>query len=153
MRQLWEVLKIIVEPSGAVPYAALLAQRASAARPRIGAGAQRRQPRSRAAAVELASTGLARARSDALEDQRDALPDADAHGAQRIAAAAGCASCQVAVVASRAPDMPSGWPSAIAPPLGLTCAASSGKPQLAQHRERLAGERLVQLDHLELPER
>ena len=26
--------------------------------------------------------------------------------------------------------MPSGWPSAIAPPLGLTCSASSGRPRL-----------------------
>src|SRR6266516_2210171 len=34
----------------------------------------------------------------------------------------------VTVNASRAPDMPSGCPSAIAPPLGLTCPASSGNP-------------------------
>jgi threonine dehydratase len=27
MRQIWEVMKIIVEPSGAVPYAAVLSQR------------------------------------------------------------------------------------------------------------------------------
>jgi len=36
MRQLWEVLKIVVEPSGAVPYAALLAPRAGLAGARIG---------------------------------------------------------------------------------------------------------------------
>jgi threonine dehydratase len=36
MRQLWEVLKIVVEPSGAVPYAALLARRAELHGRRIG---------------------------------------------------------------------------------------------------------------------
>jgi threonine dehydratase len=36
MRQLWEVMKIIVEPSGAVPYAALLADRAELRGLRIG---------------------------------------------------------------------------------------------------------------------
>ena len=36
MRRLWEVLKIVVEPSGAVPYAALLARRAELRGRRIG---------------------------------------------------------------------------------------------------------------------
>jgi threonine dehydratase len=36
MRQLWEVLKIVVEPSGAVPYAALLGERAELRGRRIG---------------------------------------------------------------------------------------------------------------------
>ena len=54
------------------------------------------------------------------------------------------------VSASRAPDMPSGWPSAIAPPFGFTCSASSGNAEPAQHRERLAGERLVELDGVEV---
>lgn len=36
MRQLWEVLKIVVEPSGAVPYAALLGERAELRGKRIG---------------------------------------------------------------------------------------------------------------------
>jgi threonine dehydratase len=36
MRELWEVLKILVEPSGAVPYAALLAPHASLRGRRIG---------------------------------------------------------------------------------------------------------------------
>jgi len=36
MRQLWEVMKIIVEPSGAVPYAALLADRPELRGLRIG---------------------------------------------------------------------------------------------------------------------
>ena len=76
-------------------------------------------------------------------------PDADAHRAQRVPAAACAASWSVAVVASRAPLMPSGWPSAIAPPFGLTCARVVGQPELAQHGERLRGERLVQLDHVD----
>src|SRR5664280_866727 len=37
-------------------------------------------------------------------------------------------SSTAAVMASRAPLMPSGCPSAMAPPLGLTCSASSGSP-------------------------
>ncbi len=32
------------------------------------------------------------------------------------------------MVASRAPVIPRGWPSAMAPPLALTCSASSGRP-------------------------
>ena len=37
-------------------------------------------------------------------------------------------SARNAVSASLAPDAPKGWPRAIAPPLGLTCSASSGRP-------------------------
>src|SRR5262249_1451751 len=37
-------------------------------------------------------------------------------------------SSSAAVRASRAPDMPSGWPRAMAPPFGLTKSASSGSP-------------------------
>jgi threonine dehydratase len=36
MRQLWEVLKIVVEPSGAVPYAAVLDQRVDLRGQRVG---------------------------------------------------------------------------------------------------------------------
>ena len=36
MRQLWEILKIIVEPSGAVPFAALLDERLQLKGKRIG---------------------------------------------------------------------------------------------------------------------
>jgi threonine dehydratase len=36
MRQLWEVLKIVVEPSGAVPYAALLGEHGQLRGRRIG---------------------------------------------------------------------------------------------------------------------
>ena len=59
-------------------------------------------------------------------------------------------SSSVAVSARRAPDMPSGWPSAIAPPLGFTCGVVVGKAELAQHREALRGEGLVQFDHVEV---
>ena len=59
----------------------------------------------------------------------------------------------MAVVTSRAPDMPSGWPSAIAPPLGFTCARVVGQAKVAQHGERLRGEGLVELDHVHLVER
>ena len=62
-----------------------------------------------------------------LHRQRDALADADAHRRQRALGAASFISI-AAVSASRAPDMPSGWPMAIAPPFGLTCSASSGRP-------------------------
>jgi hypothetical protein len=49
--------------------------------------------------------------------------------------------------------MPSGWPSAIAPPLGLTCSASSASPERAQHRQRLRGEGFVEFDHVDGGER
>ena len=38
----------------------------------------------------------------------------------------------------------------MAPPLGLTCAASSATPSSRRHREPLRGERFVQLDHIHL---
>ena len=44
--------------------------------------------------------------------------------------------------------MPSGWPSAIAPPLGFTRGVVVGEAELAQHREALGGEGLVQFDHV-----
>ena len=47
-------------------------------------------------------------------------------------------------------DMPSGWPSAMAPPLALTCGGVVGDAELAQHGERLAGEGLVEFDHVEI---
>ena len=59
-------------------------------------------------------------------------------------------SSSVAVSASRAPDMPSGWPSAIAPPLGFTRGVVVGEAELAKHGEALGGEGLVQLDHVEV---
>ena len=38
----------------------------------------------------------------------------------------------------------------MAPPFGLTCAASSGRPEVARHRQRLRGEGLVQFDDVHL---
>ncbi len=36
MRSMWEILKIVVEPSAAVPYAAILENRISVAGKRVG---------------------------------------------------------------------------------------------------------------------
>ena len=60
------------------------------------------------------------------------------------------ASCSAAVPVIRAPDMPSGWPSAMAPPLGLTRGSSSATPSARRSRQNLAGEGLVQFDHVEI---
>ena len=121
MRELWEVLKIIVEPSGAVPT------RRCAGHAAACKGSASASCSAAATSTSTRCPGWQRA-LDALEHQRNPLADADAHRAQRVAAARRAASCQVAVVARRAPDIPSGWPSAMAPPFGFTCAASSGRP-------------------------
>ena len=63
--------------------------------------------------------------SDALDDHRHALADADAHRRQPVAGAA-AAQLAASVVTSRAPEQPSGWPSAIAPP--FTFSFSCGMP-------------------------
>ena len=60
---------------------------------------------------------------------------------RRRAAAAG----RRASPSSRAPEPPSGWPMAMAPPLGLTIDRVELRP-LGQARQRLGGERLVELD-------
>ena len=52
---------------------------------------------------------------------------------------------------SLAPVQPSGWPSAMAPPLTFSRSGFDG--QLAKDREHLRGERLVQLDEVDLIER
>ena len=59
-------------------------------------------------------------------------------------------SCS-SVAVSLAPVHPSGWPSAMAPPLTLSRAGSIGK--LAQAGDRLRGERFVELDEVDLIER
>ena len=56
------------------------------------------------------------------------------------------------------PEEPKGWPIATAPPLGLSFSSGTSKPsswpgQLAQHAERLGGEGLVHLPHVDLPGR
>ena len=55
------------------------------------------------------------------------------------------------VVVSLAPVQPSGWPSAIAPPLTFSRSGSIGSS--LQAGEHLRGERLVQLDEVDLIER
>ena len=79
MRRLWEVAKIVVEPSGAVPYAAMDSGRLDVQGQRVGivlSGGN----------VDLEQLPWMR-RLHPLEDERDPLPDADAHGAQRVTAA------------------------------------------------------------------
>ncbi len=51
------------------------------------------------------------------------------------------ASSSAAVPVMRAPDMPSGWPSAMAPPLALTRGSSSAMPSRAERRRALARRR------------
>ena len=65
---------------------------------------------------------------------RCARPRARRPGRRRRTASRGPACRRVlsrwcaSVSARRAPDMPSGWPSAMAPPFGFTWSASSGRP-------------------------
>ena len=51
---------------------------------------------------------------------------------------------------SFAPVQPSGWPSAIAPPLTLSRAGSIGSS--CKHGQHLRGERFVQLDEIDVVE-
>ena len=60
-----------------------------------------------------------------FERERDALTHTNAHGGERELATVPLQLFD-AVSARRAPDMPSGWPRAIAPPLGLTLCTPSG---------------------------
>ena len=59
-------------------------------------------------------------------------------------------SCQQRRV-MRAPEQPSGWPSAIAPPLRLTFFRAIEEAQILDHRQRLRGEGLVQLADCRCP--
>ena len=54
----------------------------------------------------------------------------------------------ISVVVIRAPVMPNGWPTAIAPP--LTLSLSSSMPEVAGRRDHLRGERLVDLDQVDV---
>ena len=65
-----------------------------------------------------------RARSHRLDNRRDALPAADA-GRRETASLPRRRSSSRSVSSRRVPVMPSGWPSAIAPPLTLTRSRSS----------------------------
>ena len=46
--------------------------------------------------------------------------------------------------------MPSGWPSAIAPPFGIHARVVVGDAELAKDGQALSRERLVQFDHVEV---
>jgi hypothetical protein len=56
------------------------------------------------------------------------------------------------VITKRAPLAPSGCPSAIAPPLPLTCSASSASPRLRVHASNLSGKGFIDFDAVELVE-
>ena len=81
-----------------------------------------------------------------LQHHRQPLADADADRGDAVAAAARGAARARARPRTRAPEAPSGWPIAIAPPLTLTLVGVEVGPAL-QAGERLRGERLVELDH------
>ena len=55
-------------------------------------------------------------------------------------------------MSSRAPEHPSGCPSAIAPPFALSRSSSASIPQLVGHGQRLSREGLVQLDQVDVVE-
>jgi hypothetical protein len=46
--------------------------------------------------------------------------------------------------------MPSGWPSAIAPPFGFHVRCVVREAELAKHRKRLRGEGFVDLDNVHI---
>ena len=107
--------------------------------------------RRRSAIVGVVRRRSAALRSCALEDGGDPLPDADAHRRQAVAARRGGRARAPASSTSRAPEQPSGWPIAIAPPFTLT--RRRIEPELAHAGDRLRGERLVQLDEIEIARR
>ena len=84
--------------------------------------------------------------SHPLEYPGRAHAAADAHRHHAVAALRRGISCS-SVVVSFAPVQPSGWPSAMAPPLTFSRSGSIG--QLAQAGEHLRGERLVELDQVD----
>ena len=59
-------------------------------------------------------------------------------------------SAFTAVSASRAPDMPSGWPERDRAAVRVHMLGVIRQPELARHREALRGERLVQFDHVDV---
>ena len=61
-------------------------------------------------------------------------------------------SSRVAVNTSRAPLMPRGCPSAIAPPFGFICSRILRQTKIPEYRNRLRGEGLVELDDIDIPD-
>ncbi len=80
------------------------------------------------------SGGPSRAlRSHALDDRCHPLAHADAHGRAARSVRPSPPAARAAERTSRAPLIPSGWPSAIAPPLGLTRGSLSLSPSSRRH--------------------
>ena len=50
----------------------------------------------------------------------------------------------------RAPVMPKGWPSAIAPPCGLSRSSNGSMPDAARRRDHLRREGLIDLDDVDV---
>jgi hypothetical protein len=98
------------------------------------------------------SSRCAGASSGPLDDHRDALADADAHRAQRVARAAAAqfmGGGQHEAGAAHAERVAERDGAAI----GVDVRRVVGKAELAQDRERLGGEGFVKLDHRHLGER
>ena len=84
---------------------------------------------------------------EALEHQRHALAAADAHGDQPDLLVVPGSELSI-VACSRAPVMPNGCPTAIAPP--LTLSRSRSIPRSLVRRHHLGGERLVDLHQVDV---
>ena len=118
---------------------------------RDGAGVTRRGPRVDQPRADVAACRrrVMPARSVFMHRSRSASPwPPPPHSAAAPRPPPRRRSSSARVRASRAPDMPIGWPSAIAPPLTLTIAGSMPRSRggLDAHR----GERLVDLDQVEV---
>ena len=86
-----------------------------------------------------------------LDHRRDPLADADAEGRRFRSGPPRRRSSQTRVVISRAPEQPSGWPSAIAPPLTLSRSSSiPSSPALASTWEANASFSSISSISLEL---
>ena len=83
-----------------------------------GLGAQ--PARSTDPAAGRPGRGRAATGSDALDDGRDCLAEADAHRTPRRSGSSRRSSSPSSVAVIRAPVAPSGWPSEMPPPFGFT---------------------------------
>ena len=90
--------------------------------------------------------------SGGLEQDGDALPDADAHGRQSARRAPWSArrSSRAADRASRAPLMPSGWPEGDRAAVRVDVLGVVRQAQSPQHGQGLRGERLVQFEQVDV---
>ncbi len=92
--------------------------------------------------------GPDRGPSGPLEDRGDPLPAADTHGDQCVASRRyGCSSYS-ALTARMAPVAPIGWPSPIA--TAVRIGPLRGRSKFPHDGQRLRGERLVHLDHIQI---